>query len=582
MSEPARASRLSARALRDADELTASVARAMTGEPGIYASTHRLFVGEQGIATGATHHDSRADGAQARGCADAAVAHLWGATLKQHPVPDAAPELAMAHMVYGVLCQFRDEHRLTEQWPGTRDNLDAAYAHWVLQFKASLITETQTGLLLFAVIGSARALINDQPIGDEDTDIMEGMRADVVAPQWGGLYRRMRRARSQDAPAYAEAAWAVALGVAQWLEAEAQTLPPNARRFSARAAALLAALLRPVEKPFDDLATVDAGDGKALREARARYRVFTTRFDQERNGQDLVRAALLPGYRAQIDEWLRGSPVNIAALAERLRRRWAVPVRDGWALETESGYLSAERLSLLVTSPQETRVFKQERHQPAMSAAVTVLLDCSGSMRNHQQRVVPMVELLLRVFERAGVQSEVLGFTTASWNGGQARKAWERAGRPDTPGRVAERLHMVFKSAQQSRRAASLSLAALLKPDLYREGLDGEAVQWAVQRLMGLSVSQRLLIVVSDGSPMETTTQRLNSEFYLDHHLREVLRQTAQAGQVAVMGLGLGLDLSVYYRHCLGWDDGRIVQTHSLADVLHVGFEAQRALLKRR
>lgn len=582
MSEPARASRLSARALRDADELTASVARAMTGEPGIYASTHRLFVGEQGVATGATHHDSRADGAQARGCADAAVAHLWGATLKQHPVPDAAPELAMAHMVYGVLCQFRDEHRLAEQWPGTRDNLDAAYAHWVLQFKASLITETQTGLLLFAVIGSARALINDQPIGDEDTDIMEGMRADVVAPQWGGLYRRMRRARRQDAPAYAEAAWAVALGVAEWLEAEAQTLPPNARRFSARAAVLLAALLRPVEKPFDDLATVDLGDGKRLREARARYRVFTTRFDQERNGQDLVRAALLPGYRAQIDEWLRDSPVNIAALAERLRRRWAVPVRDGWALETESGYLSAERLSLLVTSPQETRVFKQERHQPAMSAAVTVLLDCSGSMRNHQQRVVPMVELLLRVFERAGVQSEVLGFTTASWNGGQARKAWERAGRPDTPGRVAERLHMVFKSAQQSRRAASLSLAALLKPDLYREGLDGEAVQWAVQRLMGLSVSQRLLIVVSDGSPMETTTQRLNSEFYLDHHLREVLRQTAQAGQVAVMGLGLGLDLSVYYRHCLGWDDGRIVQTHSLADVLHVGFEAQRALLKRR
>ena len=573
---------MSARALRDADELTASVARAMTGEPGIYASAHRLFVGEQGIATGATHHDSRADGAHARGCADAAAAHLWGATLRQHPAPDTAPELAMAHMVYGVLCQFRDEHRVSERWPGTRHNLDAAYDHWVLQFKASLITETQTGLLLFAVIGTARALINDQPIGPEDTDIMEGMRADVVAPKWGGLYRRMRRSRAQDAADYVAAAWAVALGVAEWLEAEAQTLPPNARRFSARAAALLAALLRPAEKPFDDLASVDLGDGKALREARARYRVFTTRFDQERNGQDLVRAALLPGYRAQIDEWLRDSPVNIAALAERLRRRWAVPVRDGWELETESGHLSAERLSLLVTSPQETRVFKQERHQPAMSAAVTVLLDCSGSMRNHQQRVVPLVELLLRVFERAGVQSEVLGFTTASWNGGQARKAWERAGRPDAPGRVAERLHMVFKSAQQSRRAASLSLAALLKPDLYREGLDGEAVQWAVQRLMGLSVSQRLLIVVSDGSPMETTTQRLNSEFYLDQHLREVLRQTAQAGQVAVMGLGLGLDLSVYYRHCLGWDDGRIVQTHSLADVLHVGFEAQRALLKRR
>ena len=372
------------------------------------------------------------------------------------------------------------------------------------------------------------------------------------------------------------------MGVADWLEAEAQTLPPNARRFSKRAAALLAALLRPIEKPFTDLLQIATGDGKTVSGSRSPYRVFTDRFDIERTGDELVRAALLPGYRRQIDNWLLESPVNIGALVERVRRQWAVPVRNGWELETESGYLSAERLSLLVTSPQERNVFKQERYQPEMSAAVSILLDCSGSMRNQLPRVLPMVEVLIRVLERAGVQTEVLGYTTASWNGGKAQKAWERAGRPTDPGRLAERLHMVLKSASQTRRAAALSIAALLKPDLYREGLDGEALQWAAGRLLALPVTQRLVMVVSDGSPMETATQRTNSEFYLDHHLRTVLRQIERAGEVAVMGLGVGLDLSVYYRHCLGWTDTHAVQTQSIADILKVGFEAQRALRQRR
>lgn len=568
-------------ALRDADELSASVARALTGEAGIYPSAHRLFIGEAGIQTGATHHESRTDGPQARASADAAAAHLLGGTLRDHPPPNADATLAMAHLVYGVLCQFRDEYTAALRWPGVQKNLFEAYEHWVMQFKASLITETQTGLLLFTVIGSARSLINGQAIADEDTDVMETMRASLVGPQWGGYFQVMRRQR-HDAAAYTEAAWLVALGVAQWLEAEAQTLPPNARRFSKRAAALLAALLRPIEKPFTDLLQIDSGDGKDIKAQRTGYRIFTDRFDIERTGEELVRAALLPGYRRQIDDWLLDSPVNIGALAERVRRQWAVPVRNGWELETESGYLSAERLSLLVTSPQERNVFKQERYQPEMSAAVSILLDCSGSMRNQLPRVLPMVEVLTRVFERAGVQTEVLGYTTASWNGGKAQKAWERAGRPDQPGRLAERLHMVLKSASQTRRAAGLSIAALLKPDLYREGLDGEAVQWAAGRLMALPVTQRLVMVVSDGSPMETATQRNNAEYYLDHHLRTVLRQIERAGSVAVMGLGVGLDLSVYYRHCLGWTDTHIVQTQSIANILKVGFEAQRALRKRR
>lgn len=568
-------------ATRDADELTASVARALSGNAGIYPSGHRLFVDEQGLQTGATHHESISNGDMARACADAGAAHLLGSTLAQFAHNNPAPEMALANLVYGVLCQFRDEDLASQRWPGLRTNLAKAYEHWVLQFKASLITETQTGLLLFTVIGIARSLVNGQEIAEEDTEIIEGTRAKVVTPHWGQHFLQLRRSRA-DVKAYTDTAWVLATAVGEWLEAEAQTLPPNARRMSKRAAALLAALMRPIEKPFVDLLQVDEGNGKQVGQSRPTYRVFTEQFDQERTGTELVRAALLPGYRAQIDQWLLDSPVNLPALVQRVRRQWAVPVRNGWELETESGYISAERLSMLVTTPQERNIFKQERYQPALSAAVTLLLDCSGSMRNQLSRVIPMVETLVRVFERAGVQTEVLGYTTASWNGGKASKAWERAGRPDQPGRVAERLHMVFKSAAQSRRAAALSMAALLKPDLYREGLDGEAVQWAVQRLMALQAQQRVVMVVSDGSPMETATQRTNSEFYLDHHLRETLRQVARAGQVSVMGVGVGLDLSIYYRHCLGWSDTHAVQTQSIAALLQVAFEAQRDLLKRR
>ena len=568
------------RTQRDADELAAGVARALSGNAHIYPSSHRLFIDEQALQTGATHHDTLSNNAVARACADAGAAHLIGATAQRFPLQNPDPVMAVAHLVYGVLCQFRDEHELGERLPGAALNLAKAYEHWVLQFKASLITETQTGLLLFAVIGVARSLVNGHEIAEEDTEIMETMRAKVISPHWGQYFLQMRRARN-DPSTFADVAWTLSTAVAAWLEAEAQTLPPGARRTSKRAAALLASLLRPMGRPFVDLQQIDLGDGKSVAAGHAKYRVFTTQFDQQRTGLELVRPALLYGYRAQIDAWLLDAPVNVSALVQRVRRHWAVPVRGGWELETESGHISAERLSMLVTSPQERNVFKQERHQLEVSAAVTLLLDCSGSMRNHLARVVPMVEVLVRVLERAGVQTEVLGYTTASWNGGKASKAWERAGRPTQPGRVAERLHIVFKSADQSRRAASLSMAALLKPDLYREGLDGEAITWAVDRIRARTASQRLVMVVSDGSPMETATQRTNSEFYLDHHLRDVLRNTARARQVAVMGVGVGLDLSVYYRHCLGWSDSHAVQTQSIAELLQVGFQAQRLMIRK-
>jgi cobaltochelatase CobT len=160
-----------------------------------------------------------------------------------------------------------------------------------------------------------------------------------------------------------------------------------------------------------------------------------------------------------------------------------------------------------------------------------------------------LVDVFARALEQAGVTSEVLGFTTGAWNGGRALRDWQRAGKPRHPGRLNERCHLVFKSGDAPWRRARPSIATLLKADLFREGIDGEAVDWACARLLSRVEERKLLLVISDGSPMDSATQLANDAHYLDHHLREVVSHHEQAGQVETGAIGVGLDLSPYYRH---------------------------------
>ena len=173
----------------------------------------------------------------------------------------------------------------------------------------------------------------------------------------------------------------------------------------------------------------------------------------------------------------------------------------------------------------------------------------SGSMKQHIESVAMLVDVFSRALEQAGVACEVLGFTTGAWNGGRAQRDWLRAGRPVHPGRLNEVCRMVFKDADTPWRRARPDIAALLKSDLFREGIDGEAVDWACARLERRSEARRILIVVSDGSPMDAATNLANDPHYLDHHLREVVDRRERQGKVEICGVGVGLDLRPYYRH---------------------------------
>ena len=212
-----------------------------------------------------------------------------------------------------------------------------------------------------------------------------------------------------------------------------------------------------------------------------------------------VCPALLQELRQKLDGLVSGQGVNIPRLGRRLAALLSTPRREGWNFGEEEGYIDARRLSLLVAPPAERRLYRQEKYLPVANSQLNILIDCSGSMTGAIQYVSVLVDILTRALEQAGVVSEVLGYTTGAWNGGKCLQDWMAAGRPKAPGRLNEICNLVYKDASTTWRRARRAISALLKPDLFREGIDGEAVEWACQRLLERDEPRKMLIGMSDG-----------------------------------------------------------------------------------
>jgi len=221
-----------------------------------------------------------------------------------------------------------------------------------------------------------------------------------------------------------------------------------------------------------------------------------------------------------------------------------------------------------VTNPNQRDLFRREPLRPHSECVVTFLIDNSGSMRTHIESLALLVDCLSRALELAGAKTEILGFTTGQWNGGRPFKRWRGQGSPADPGRLNELCHMIYKDADTPWRRARPAIAGLLKSDLFREGVDGEALLWARQRLRQRNEARRLLIVISDGCPMDSATHQANREDILDLHLRQVARQIEDEGEIELYALGVGLDLSAYYRHSLELDLQQGVENALFGEVL--------------
>ncbi|MEZ5739819.1 MAG: hypothetical protein R3E68_10415 [Burkholderiaceae bacterium] len=294
--------------------------------------------------------------------------------------------------------------------------------------------------------------------------------------------------------------------------------------------------------------------GDVRRESDAQdYRIWTRAYDEQVAATSVARAAELLELRERLDRLVLAQGMNVARLARALRAMLARPQAGDWADGQEEGLIDGRRLARLVSAPQDHRVFRWPRQQPVADCQVSFLVDCSGSMKAHVSTLAVLVDLFGRAFEMAGIPFELLGFTTRAWNGGRAQRDWEAAGRPDEPGRLAEARHIVFKSAQERWRQARPAVAALLKPDLYRK-------DWTVRRSNGprpdcsRACERRILVVLSDGSPMESATRRANDNDILDAHLAEVVARLEAQRRIELRALGVGLDLSRWYRDGLPID----------------------------
>ncbi|HEY0313077.1 MAG TPA: cobaltochelatase subunit CobT [Allosphingosinicella sp.] len=278
------------------------------------------------------------------------------------------------------------------------------------------------------------------------------------------------------------------------------------------------------------------------------YRVFTTRYDEVIHAAELCDEAELTRLRAYLDQQLTHLQGAVTKLANRLQRRLMAQQSRSWDFDQEEGLLDAARLARVVVNPAHSLSYKVERDTEFRDTVVTLLLDNSGSMRGRPISIAAIcADIMARTLERCGVKVEILGFTTRAWKGGQAREKWLADGRPPDPGRLNDLRHIVYKQADEPWRRARRNLGLMMREGLLKENIDGEALLWAHGRLIARPEERRILMVISDGAPVDDSTLSVNSGTYLERHLRQVIGWIEARSPVELLAIGIGHDVTRYY-----------------------------------
>ncbi|HVZ53092.1 MAG TPA: cobaltochelatase subunit CobT [Pseudolabrys sp.] len=357
-----------------------------------------------------------------------------------------------------------------------------------------------------------------------------------------------------------------------------------------------------VEAPSSDMADdADMGDAETPGEPqRPRqfganeprgpdYRAFTLRFDETIAAEDLCEPEELDRLRGYLDKQLSNLQGVVARLANRLQRRLMAQQNRSWEFDLEEGLLDPARLQRIIIDPMHPLSFKWEKDTQFRDTVVTLLLDNSGSMRGRPITVAATcADILARTLERCGVKVEILGFTTRAWKGGQSREHWLTAGKPANPGRLNDLRHIIYKSADAPWRRARKNLGLMMREGLLKENIDGEALDWAHKRLLARTESRRILMMISDGAPVDDSTLSVNPGNYLERHLRWVIEEIETRSPVELIAIGIGHDVTRYYRRAVTIVDAEELggaMTEKLAELFeehHAAAERPSPRMRRR
>ncbi|MEM7717999.1 MAG: cobaltochelatase subunit CobT [Pseudomonadota bacterium] len=301
------------------------------------------------------------------------------------------------------------------------------------------------------------------------------------------------------------------------------------------------------EMPMGD-AEIEPGPPLPVSEADPTYSVYTAENDEEISAEDLAEPEELERLRAYLDQQLDPLKGAVSRLANKLQRRLQAQQNRTWQFDLEEGTLDAGRLARIVANPTVPLAYKQEKDMEFRDTVVTLLLDNSGSMRGRPISIAAIcADVLARTLERCSVKVEILGFTTRAWKGGLSREKWLQDGRPQLPGRLNDLRHIVYKSADAPWRRARPNLGLMMKEGLLKENIDGEALEWAHRRMLGRGEARRILMVISDGAPVDDSTLSVNPANFLEKHLRDVIAMIERRKAVELLAIGIGHDVTRYY-----------------------------------
>jgi cobaltochelatase CobT len=518
----------------------AAVFRALSQDPGVDLWAHRPADGNGLLPMNAPHlypDPSRSDLPSLRGATDAmAMRRKWSdPELHRQMLPQAREE----RLIVEILEQFRCESLARQA--GVRANLSQRYAHWRSEYLRSRLHETHLGMLLYTVILVTRSVLTREAIGATDSDLIEESRFELSA-DLGPSLQPLRHTR-RDQQAFAEVARELAHTLAGRIAAVEER---ESRRSGARERRAAPSLPLVFDIAEDLFAAAPEDAGGQLHLARG-YRAWTTRFDRESAIAEVVRTESLRSGRVAIAAETARRSVPLAPVVSRLHGVVEAAMDAHELIDSEDGILDSSRLTRLITSPGDPRVFRGLSQRVATDCAVTFLLDLSGSMKAHALGLGALLDVLVTALDRLDVNTEILGFTTNTWNGGRVRAGWKRAGSPDRPGRLNEIHHLIFKSGQSSWRRMRTHLGGLLKTSLYREGVDAEALRWAVGRLRSQQAAKSAVVVISDGLPADSATAFANGEDYLARDLETTVAGLRRAGDIGMLGVGIGADPGLIY-----------------------------------
>jgi len=471
------------------------------------------------------------------------------------------PEGMIESLIFEVLEQIRVESNCPDELKGSQQNVQTQFIAWMQQFIASGGVEGSIGLLLITIFSTVWMKLNSRPIPQLMQDIVEATRAGL-AESMGPLLVKLK-ANRHDQEQYGKTSHEVINLVSGLIANEYRNNPSiRTKRKSQSATQLKIEWVPPhagkISVDFKSPATSSSEKRYQVQKSLEKYAIYNSSYDTEVEAKKKIRSAQLAVYQDQLNAEITKQNIPWAKLIRMYQQLFSSHAPNHWQTTEAEAMLDRRYLTRAITSPLQPALYKQLTPTSQVNAKVTLLVDCSGSMKEQRIKIATCLDSLVRILEQAGIKTEVLGYSTNTWQGGKPFKEWRKNGQPSNPGRLNERAHWIFKDFDTSWRRSRAGIAALLRPEIYTESVDGEALIWAVERLQktgGNRHSNKTLVLFSDGCPMDRATIEANGEEFLKDHLLQAISWCEQQPHLQLWGCGIGSELRPAFQHRLSWDE---------------------------